>query len=510
MLLRSENLGQTPLREWGADTPVSAVLLVRAAERRHRSSGDPYVRLTLADRSATIPGVLWDLEGAPAVKPGDPVAITGRCAEHPRYGRQLTIETLRRPPADAIPWDDLLVGPARPVGELCDELDALIGSILDPHLSRLIVGLLDPATPTGRAYRDAPAAKYNHHAYRAGLLEHSVGIAQVVSAAAAVFDGVDRDLAVCGALLHDIGKLEAYAGENGCAELTDAGKLEGEIPLGYYRVRREIETTPGFPAELAQALLHVILAHHGCLEHGSPVVPGTREAALVHAIDNLSGQFGAFDRLAKEAAPGERWSRYDRVLGGSAFLGSRAALGPALAMTTRDVARPARQVEASRADPTPEPDHGALRRSRKRRRTHRAPPASNPVQQANRSPFEGEDLAFARAFIAACRFTYARTVPEHPHEYCLRDWVDGEAFDRFAAMIAAHGYPGSFWQQHWTYLDVDGWKYWRSNTLDSSGGLIVNRARLLEGVGPPAGRARSADHASASRADCQVPDPASD
>ncbi|HEY3187441.1 MAG TPA: hypothetical protein VGJ70_08195 [Solirubrobacteraceae bacterium] len=95
--------------------------------------------------------------------------------------------------------------------------------------------------------------------------------------------------------------------------------FEGEIPLGYYRVRREIESLSGFPAELARALLHVILAHHGCLEHGSPVAPGTREAALVHAIDDLSGQMGAFDRLEKETPAGERWSRYDRALGGSAY-----------------------------------------------------------------------------------------------------------------------------------------------------------------------------------------------
>jgi 3'-5' exoribonuclease len=71
---------------------------------------------------------------------------------------------------------------------------------------------------------------------------------------------------------------------------------------------------------LVRALLHVILAHHGCLEYGSPVVPGTREATLVHAIDQLSGQLGAFARLAKHTPPDERWSRYDRALGTSAFL----------------------------------------------------------------------------------------------------------------------------------------------------------------------------------------------
>lgn len=314
------SLVSTPVRDLQDGSAVEAVLLVRAIERRQKRDGAPYVSLTLADRTASVAAVLWDAGEAPTVEVGDAVHVSGRFAEHPRYGGQVTVEVLSRPAAEAIAWDELLDGPDRPTSQLCDDLESLVASVEDPHLSRLLSALLDPASATGQAYRQAPAAKYNHHAYRSGLLEHSVGIAQLVSAAAVVFGHIDRDLAVCGALLHDIGKLEAYADEHGCADLTDAGKLEGEIPLGYYRVRREIESLPDFPRDRARALLHVILAHHGCLEHGSPVVPGTREAAIVHAIDNLSGQLGAFDRLEKQTPAGERWSRYDRVLGGCAFL----------------------------------------------------------------------------------------------------------------------------------------------------------------------------------------------
>ena len=308
------------MRDLTEACPVDRVLLVREAERRRKRDNTPYLRLVLADRSGTVPAIMWDADEAPTPEPGDVVHVSGQFAEHPRHGRQLTIDTLRQPAAHAVPWDDLLDGPARPITELCEDLDRLLASVQDPHLSQLITGLLGSATSSGRAYREAPAAKYNHHAYRGGLLEHSLQVAQLVHTAAGLFGAIDRDLAVCGALLHDIGKLEAYAGEHGCADLTDAGRLEGEIPLGYYRVRREIEAIPGFPTELARSLLHVILAHHGCLEYGSPVVPATREAALVHAIDNLSGQLGAFDRLAKQTPAGERWSRYDHALGTSAFL----------------------------------------------------------------------------------------------------------------------------------------------------------------------------------------------
>ena len=86
-------------------------------------------------------------------------------------------------------------------------------------------------------------------------------------------------------------------------------------------MRREIEEIDGFPPALAKALLHIILSHHGTLEHGSPVVPCTREATLVHMIDNLGGRLGSFDRLEKELRDGERWSSFDRALGGGAFFG---------------------------------------------------------------------------------------------------------------------------------------------------------------------------------------------
>jgi 3'-5' exoribonuclease len=177
-----------------------------------------------------------------------------------------------------------------------------------------------PAAP-GAPYREAPAAKYNHHAYRGGLLEHSVGVAQLVSALRRSSPASTATSPCAARCCTTSASSKRTTASRAAPTSRTRGKLEGEIPLGYYCVRREIESSPGFPRDLARALLHVILAHHGCLEYGSPVVPGTREAALVHAIDNLSGQLGAFDRLEKQTPAGERWSRYDRALGGPAFLG---------------------------------------------------------------------------------------------------------------------------------------------------------------------------------------------
>ena len=139
----------------------------------------------------------------------------------------------------------------------------------------------------------------------------------------AIFPGIDRDVAVTGALLHDIGKLEAYAADQARIDLTDAGRLQGEISLGYYAVRRAIEETDGFPPRLAEALLHIILAHHGSLEHGSPVVPvhARGDARALHRQPRRPARLVRPAR--EELAAGERWSAFDRALGGAAYFAAR-------------------------------------------------------------------------------------------------------------------------------------------------------------------------------------------
>jgi 3'-5' exoribonuclease len=204
------------------------------------------------------------------------------------------------------------------------DLRELVATVQCPHLRALLEAVF--SGETWEHFRTAPAAKHYHQAYAHGLLEHSLSVAQGVSALASTFPGIDRDIAVTGALLHDIGKLDAYTNDDPAAiEMTDLGKLQGEIPLGYYRVRRLIEDMPGFPPRTAASLLHIILAHHGMLEHGSPVVPCTREATLVHMIDNLGGRLGSFDRIEKALPEGATWSTFDRALSGAAWFAARDA-----------------------------------------------------------------------------------------------------------------------------------------------------------------------------------------
>jgi 3'-5' exoribonuclease len=302
---------------------IDQVLLVREVERRSRRGGGSYLRLQLGDRTGAVASMVWeDLEEIEQLAgAGAPVRVSGRYIVHPRYGPQINLHELSAPAPGSYSLDDLLDGPARDVGQMEAELRELLGTVRQPHLRMLLAAVFGEDSPLWAAYRVAPAAKHYHQAYRHGLLEHCLGVAQAVSAIGATFPGIDRDVAVTGALLHDIGKLEAYTDEPRSIDLTDAGRLQGEIALGYYRVRRTIEEIDGFPDDLAQAVCHIILSHHGSLEHGSPVLPCTREATLVHMIDNLGGRLGSFDRLEKELAPGERWSGFDRAIGGGAFFG---------------------------------------------------------------------------------------------------------------------------------------------------------------------------------------------
>ena len=309
------------VRELTNGCDIDQVLLVRGVEVGCKRDGTEFLKLELGDRTGVVNAMIWDgvAELQPHVRAGVPVRVIGRYDDHPRYGAQITVRALRRPVEGSFDLSELVDGPPRTPVAMEGELRELIATVRDPYLAQLLERIIGPGARSWPAFRDAPAAKLYHQAYRHGLLEHSLTVGQAVHAMSATFPGIDHDVAVTGALLHDIGKLEAYASDGLRIEMTDAGRLQGEIVLGYTRVRRVIASIEGFPAGCAEALLHIILSHHGALEHGSPVVPCTREATLVHFVDNLGGRLGSFDRLEKELPKGERWSTYDRALGGGAY-----------------------------------------------------------------------------------------------------------------------------------------------------------------------------------------------
>ena len=284
---------------------VDAIFVVRARTRRQKRNGEPFLKLQLGDvDAARSRRVVWDgveeldagLRG-----PGAIVRVLGRYSVDERYGAGITVRALRAAAEGEYELADLAEAPPIPYRQMAADLDVAGRDRPAPAPARAARPALDRPT----RYHEAPAAKYYHQAYRHGLLEHCLSVAQGVSALAATFPGIDRDVAVTGALLHDIGKVETYA----CRQRRDRADRRRQAarrdPARLLpRAARDRATSTASPPRDAEALLHIILSHHGKLEHGSPVVPCTREATLVHFIDNLGGNLGSFDRIEKALAEG--------------------------------------------------------------------------------------------------------------------------------------------------------------------------------------------------------------
>lgn len=321
------------LRELEHGSPVDQVLLVRGADlRARRGTDDRFLRLELGDRSGSVPAMVWDdaVAVAEVAVRGLAVRVLGTFEVHERYGRQIAIERVEAVPQDEVDLSLLVEGPSRPPAELEERFRALVGRTGDPWLRALLDRVFDPAGAFWPRFRIAPAAKRFHEAYPHGLLDHTLRVGEAVEALAPLFPPVDRDVAVTGAVLHDIGKAQTYTQDPVAPDLTDAGRLEGHIVIGYEIVRRVVASIEGFPEQTARAIRHVVLSHHGKVEYGSPVVPATREAVLVHHADDLAARMGSLDRLQRELGPGEQWSGYDRALEGAAYFGpARGPAGPA-------------------------------------------------------------------------------------------------------------------------------------------------------------------------------------
>ena len=226
--LRPERASSVPamlVREFVEGQEIDQVLLVRERSRGALKLGRSH---RLRARHASRPSA------AGCCSPGTPVRVTAR-AHAAASSRSAPCASPRE---DEYDLAELLDGPPRSATGMEADLRELLATVQDPHLRALLDAVFGPSSPTWKQFRDAPAAKRYHQAYRHGLLEHSLTVAQAVSAISATFPGIDRDVAVTGALLHDIGKLEAYTADPLAIDMTDLGKLQGEIPLGYYRIRR--------------------------------------------------------------------------------------------------------------------------------------------------------------------------------------------------------------------------------------------------------------------------------
>ena len=275
-------------------------LLVIEADQRSFEGG-VYTVLTLGNATGAIatepfwPERAAEVEG---IRKGHVVQVIGEVADY-RGRRQLRVTSLRLLPAGSVDAAGLLPS-VGDVGPYWEKLDAWRHEIAKPRLAAVLALFYDEEDFRHR-YERCPASIAGHHAALGGLLKHTTEVAVIARAITRVA-GADQDLVLAGVLLHDIGKLDAYRWD-GAFAYTDAGHLVGHVVLGALALERRLnEHTPPPCSDAERAVLqHLILAHHGRLEFGSPVTPMTLEAEVLHWADNASAKTASMADALRDA-----------------------------------------------------------------------------------------------------------------------------------------------------------------------------------------------------------------
>jgi 3'-5' exoribonuclease len=298
----------------GSEQNITSFFLVHEKEIRNTREGKAYLRLELGDRSGTIEARMWDQFDAVVkdINRDDFVKVQAR-VEIYRNKPQLSLQNLRLAKPDEIDLADFLPHTKEDVGKLYAQLLEYAGSITNPWLKKLTIGILSDPKIAVR-FKRAPAAKVMHHAYLGGLLEHVISLCGLAKQIAAHYPELDVDLLLTAAILHDVGKLDELCYER-AVNYTVEGQLLGHIMMEFESVSKAMDAIEGFPPNLKTVVQHLLISHHGQYEFGSPKLPMIREALAFHYMDDLDSKLAAA-RAALALDSGEpEWSAYSGALG---------------------------------------------------------------------------------------------------------------------------------------------------------------------------------------------------
>ncbi len=294
-----------PVRSWQSGDTVQGFALLTKKELRQDKNGKSFMDLEVADASGSMAAKIW----------ADSPAMQGQFEVHRfiafrglvklyKEQLQLSIDECRETTDEDHKhgFDESLLVPStrEDIGDLWRRLTFLMTEQVErPVLRRLASETMEIY---GAALREHPAAKGMHHAYRGGLLEHVVSMAEFAVAVAGHWKELDRDLLLIGVLFHDLGKLYEL-GAMPANDYTLVGRLIGHVVIGRDLLRDRCAAIPDFPADLQLHLEHLILSHQGKKEYASPVEPMTVEAVALHFIDDLDSKLNQL-RNARESQPG--------------------------------------------------------------------------------------------------------------------------------------------------------------------------------------------------------------
>jgi len=294
---------------------ITSSFVVASKQVKAKKNGEPYLALTLADRTGQIEAKMWDNveEFILAFEQDDFLKIKGLINKY-KNRFQLTIHKLRRMEEGEVDFTDYLPKTTKDIGELWRTLTEFVATFQNPHLKSLVELFMADAEIAER-YRNAPAAKTLHHAYIGGLLDHVVSLFRSCDLMCQNYPQVNRDLLLTGAFLHDIGKIQELT-YNRAFSYTTRGQLLGHMIIELEMLQAKLAKLPDFPAELKTLLEHMIISHHGQYDFGSPKLPMFPEALMLHYLDDLDSKMEAmrahFEREAELEGP---WTSFNASLG---------------------------------------------------------------------------------------------------------------------------------------------------------------------------------------------------
>lgn len=301
---------QTELNTLSKNDRIDHYLLIKRIELRSTRSGSDFLLTELGDKTTSFNANVWEgfSEISAKGKVGGVVKVSGTVEEY-QGALQIRVSSIRlTTETDEVSPKDFLPHSKRDLKLMKDEFNKRISDISDKYLKKLLKQIF--SGERFELFSTAPAGKSWHHAYIHGLLEHTLEIIKICELMCEFHPELNKDLLVAGAMLHDIGKIEELSFDS-AFEYTDKGKLIGHIVIASNMVRDEIKNISGFPEELKNNLIHLILSHQGKLEHASPVVPKTSEAIALYQADELSAKVNAYlNAIESELKSGSNWTRF--------------------------------------------------------------------------------------------------------------------------------------------------------------------------------------------------------
>ena len=265
------------------------------------NNGAPYLSVTFKDNTGTIDGKYWDVkeDQARLIKPGQILDVRADVILY-RGNLQLKIGAVEVLDQDSFELSDFVQGSPVPLEQLRETIQDAIDSIDNFDIKAIVSAIY---RKYDREIYSSPAAAKLHHEFAGGLATHTAGMLKLANAVLELYPALNGDLLIAGVLLHDIGKIrELHAGA--VTEYTLEGKLLGHISISQTMVQETADEL-GIEGEAVILLRHMILAHHGQYEFGSPVLPCLLEAEALHQIDDFDARMTMIAKALDTVKPGE-------------------------------------------------------------------------------------------------------------------------------------------------------------------------------------------------------------